>query len=60
MIEISFIQGRIDDGKKALLADLNDRLVKGVALRPDDVFVILYDVGPANVSFGRGLAQKAP
>jgi phenylpyruvate tautomerase PptA (4-oxalocrotonate tautomerase family) len=27
--------------------------------RSDEV-VILYDVGPANVSFGRGLAQKAP
>jgi phenylpyruvate tautomerase PptA (4-oxalocrotonate tautomerase family) len=60
MIEISFIQGRSDEVKKGLLADLNDRLVKAVALRPDDVFVILYDVGPANVSFGRGLAQKAP
>jgi hypothetical protein len=59
MIEISFIQGRSDE-VKGLLADLNNRLVKAVALRPDDVFVILHDVGPANVSFGRGLAQKAP
>lgn len=60
MIEISFVSGRTDDVKKGLLADLNRRLVAAAGVRTDDVFVVLYDVGPANVSFGRGLAQRAP
>jgi phenylpyruvate tautomerase PptA (4-oxalocrotonate tautomerase family) len=59
MIEIAFIEGRSDDLKKALLADLNRRLVETTDVRSDDVFVAMYDIGAANVSFGRGLAQRA-
>jgi Tautomerase enzyme len=53
-------EGRSDELKKALLADLNRRLVETADVRPDDVFVSMYEVGAANVSFGRGLAQRAP
>lgn len=60
MVEITFIEGRFDELKKALLADLNRRLVDTAGVRPDDVFVTMYEVGAANVSFGRGLAQRAP
>lgn len=60
MIEISFVAGRSDDVKKDLLADLNRRLVKAAGLRSDDAFVVISEVGPANVSFGHGLAQRAP
>lgn len=60
LIELSFVVGRSDEVKKALLADLNRRLVESAGVRPDDVFVTMYDVGPANVSFGQGLAQRAP
>ena len=60
MIEIAFIEGRSDELKKALLADLNRRLVETADVRPDDVFVTMYEVGAANVSFGRGLAQRGP
>jgi hypothetical protein len=28
-------------------------------VRPEDVFVMITEVGLANVSFGRGLAQRA-
>ncbi len=28
-------------------------------MRPDDVFVTFYDVGRANVSFGKGIGQRA-
>jgi phenylpyruvate tautomerase PptA (4-oxalocrotonate tautomerase family) len=59
MLEISFIAGRSDEVKKALIADLNQRLVKTAGVRSDDVFIVLYDVGPANVSFGQGVAQRA-
>jgi phenylpyruvate tautomerase PptA (4-oxalocrotonate tautomerase family) len=60
MIEIAFIEGRSDELKKALLADLNRRLVEKADVRPDDVFVTMYEIGAVNVSFGRGLAQRAP
>jgi phenylpyruvate tautomerase PptA (4-oxalocrotonate tautomerase family) len=60
MIEISFVAGRSDDVKKGLLADLNRRLVEAAGLRSDDAFVVMYEVAPANVSFGQGLAQRAP
>lgn len=60
MIEISFVAGRPDDVKKALIAELNQRLVQEAGVRSDDVFILLYDVGPASVSFGQGLTQRAP
>jgi phenylpyruvate tautomerase PptA (4-oxalocrotonate tautomerase family) len=60
MIEIAFIEGRSDELKKALLADLNRRLVETADMRPDDVFVTMYEFGAVNVSFGSGLAQRAP
>jgi phenylpyruvate tautomerase PptA (4-oxalocrotonate tautomerase family) len=60
MIEITFLKGRSDELKKALLADLNRRLVETADVRPDDVLVLIYESAPANFSFGRGLAQRAP
>jgi phenylpyruvate tautomerase PptA (4-oxalocrotonate tautomerase family) len=59
MLEISFVEGRSDEVKKALLKDLNERLVASAGLRSDDVFVTFHDVGRANVSFGKGIAQRA-
>jgi phenylpyruvate tautomerase PptA (4-oxalocrotonate tautomerase family) len=60
MIELAFIEGRSDELKKALLADLNRRLVETADVRADDVFVSMYELAAANFSFGRGLAQRAP
>ena len=59
VLEVAFIEGRPDEVKKALLRDLNERLVAAAGLRPDDLFVVFHDVGRANVSFGKGLAQRA-
>ncbi|CAM2157998.1 tautomerase family protein [Paraburkholderia tropica] len=59
MIEITFIEGRPDETKKELLKDLNRRLTATGHVREDDVFVMIYEVGKANVSFGKGLAQRA-
>lgn len=59
MIEIAFIHGRSDHVKKALLKDINRRLVATGFVKEDDVFVIISEVGRANVSFGKGLAQRA-
>jgi phenylpyruvate tautomerase PptA (4-oxalocrotonate tautomerase family) len=59
IVEIAFVEGRSDELKKSLLAAINERLVATGAVRADDVFVVMTEVGRANVSFGRGLAQRA-
>ncbi|GAA1940940.1 hypothetical protein GCM10009775_35980 [Microbacterium aoyamense] len=60
VIEITFLVGRTDDVKKALLADINRNLVASGVVGPDDVFITITEIGLANISFGRGLAQRAP
>ena len=59
MIELALTEGRSDALKKALLADLNRRLVETADVRPDDVVVLIYELGAANLSLGRGLAQRS-
>ncbi len=52
--------GRDDELKKALLAEINRNLVAAGVVSGDDLFVLITEIGRANVSFGRGLAQRAP
>jgi phenylpyruvate tautomerase PptA (4-oxalocrotonate tautomerase family) len=60
MLEIAFLGGRDDEKKKALHRELNQRFVATLGIRPDDLFVMFFEVGPAaNVSFGKGIAQLA-
>lgn len=60
IVEITFLVGRDDDTKIALLAEINRNLVAAGLVRADDVFVMITEIGIANVSFGGGLAQRAP
>jgi phenylpyruvate tautomerase PptA (4-oxalocrotonate tautomerase family) len=60
IIEITFLEGRDDEVKKSLLAEINRNLVAAGVVGADDVFVLITEIGRANVSFGRGLAQRAP
>ena len=59
IIEITFLVGRDDQRKQALLAEINRNLVAAGVVGADDVFVLITEIGRANVSFGRGLAQRA-
>ena len=59
MIEITFLEGRDDGMKKALLAAMNKNLVDAGLVSPEDVFVMITEAGLAYVSFGRGVAQRA-
>jgi len=59
IIEITFLQGRDDEVKKTLLAKINENLVSAGVVGPDDVFVMITEIGLANISFGQGLAQRA-
>jgi 5-carboxymethyl-2-hydroxymuconate isomerase len=59
VIELSFIEGRSDEMKKALHRRMNEKLVATGLVRSDDVFVIMTEVGAANASIGAGVAQRA-
>ena len=60
IIEITVSEGDDDEHKKSLLAEINRNLVAAGVVGGDDVFVLITEVGRANVSFGRGIAQRAP
>jgi phenylpyruvate tautomerase PptA (4-oxalocrotonate tautomerase family) len=60
IIEITFLEGRDDEVKKSLLAEINRNLVAAGVVGADDVFVLITEIGRANASFGKGLAQRAP
>jgi hypothetical protein len=38
---------------------LNDGVVAAAGISPDDLMITLYEVPGENISFGRGLAQRA-
>ena len=60
LVEVAFLVGRDDEKKKTLHREINKRFVEALGIRPDDLFVMFFEVGPAsNVSFGRGIAQMA-
>ena len=60
IIEITIREGDDDERKKSLLAEINHNLVAAGVVRADDVFVLITEIGDADVSFGKGLAQRTP
>ena len=60
-ILLELTSGRADPKEKrlALHAALNRLIVESVGLNPDDLFIMLYEVPGENISFGKGLAQRA-
>jgi 4-oxalocrotonate tautomerase len=59
LIQITVSNTRGIAQKKALFADIAERLAESPGLRPEDVFVNLLETLPENWSFGHGLAQYA-
>jgi Tautomerase enzyme len=59
VLEIAFISGRPKEKRLGLLKALNDKVVAAAGISPDDLFIVLYETAGENVSFGRGLAQRA-
>lgn len=60
VIEIAIRQGDGDEKKRSLLAEINRNLVAAGVVGADDAFVLITEIGDADVSFGRGLAQRTP
>jgi Tautomerase enzyme len=59
LLELSFIAGRSEEKRLALLKTLNDCVAAAAEIFPDDLLITLYEVPGENISFGRGLAQRA-
>ena len=59
VLEITFISGRPKEKRLGLLKALNDAVVVAAGISPDDLMIAFYEVPGDNISFGRGLAQRA-
>jgi phenylpyruvate tautomerase PptA (4-oxalocrotonate tautomerase family) len=59
ILEITFNSGRPKETRLALLKALNDSVVEAAGISPDDLLIMLYETPGENISFGRGLAQRA-
>lgn len=59
LLEITFIAGRPTRKRLELLKALNDGVVAAAGISPDDLLITLYETPGENISFGRGLAQRA-
>jgi len=59
VLEVTFIFGRSKEKRLGLLKALNDGMVAAAGISPDDLMTTLYEAPGENISFGRGLAQRA-
>jgi hypothetical protein len=59
VLEVTFISGRPREMRLGLLKALNDAVVSAAGISPDDLLITLYETPGENISFGRGLAQRA-
>jgi Tautomerase enzyme len=59
LLEITFISGRPKQKRLGLLKALNQGVVSAAGISPDDLLITLYETPGENISFGRGLAQRA-
>ena len=59
LLEVTFISGRPQEKRLRLLKALNDSVVSAAGISPDDLLIVLYETPGENISFGRGLAQRA-
>src|SRR5258706_7057630 len=59
LLELTFISGRPKETRLGLLKALNEGVVSAAGVSPDDLFIVIHEIPGENVSFGRGLAQRA-
>ena len=57
LIQLTVSNTRSVEQKKALFRRIVDNLEASPGVRPEDVFINLVEVDPANWSFGHGIAQ---
>jgi hypothetical protein len=59
LLDVTFVEGRSRETRLSLLQDLNHRLSSAAKLFPDNLVITIYEAPGENVSFGRGVAQRA-
>lgn len=59
LLEVTFIVSRPKEIRLALLQAFNEKVVAAVGISPDDLLINIYEIPGENISFGRGLAQRA-
>ena len=59
VVQITLVEGRTVEQKRALYKALADDLHETLGLRPEDLFINLVEVARENWSFGNGIAQYA-
>jgi Tautomerase enzyme len=59
VLELTFISGRPKEKRLSVLKALNDAVAIAAEISPDDLLIMLYETVGENISFGRGLAQRA-
>lgn len=59
LLEVTFISGRPKEKRLGLLKALNDAVAAAAGISPDDLMITFYEIPGENISFGRGLAQRA-
>ncbi len=59
LLELTFIASRPKEVRLALLQALNARIVEASGISEDDLVVLIYEIAGENISFGKGLAQRA-
>ena len=56
-VQIALRQGRTIEAKQALYRGITERLEQSPGVKPSDVLITLVENGPADWSFGNGVAQ---
>src|SRR5437773_11681125 len=59
LLEITFISGRPKEKRLGLLKALSHAVVTAAKIYLDDLLITLYETPGENISFGRGLGQRA-
>jgi hypothetical protein len=59
LLELTFLISRPKEVRLALLKALNTHVVEAAAVSPDDLLILIYELPGENISFGKGLAQRA-
>jgi Tautomerase enzyme len=55
ILEVTFGAGRPPETHVDLLKELNQRIATTASVSPDDIVILLYDIGYNYISFGRGV-----
>ena len=60
VVRVTLRRGRSVEQKRALYRAVADNAARAVAVRREDVFVVLHENDASDWSFGAGIAQYAP